>query len=123
MKQFDLQEYLKNPEQKIITRDGRTVRILCVDRISDIGPIVALVQENGNEKIYTYTKDGQFDDSQSLNDLFFDLEKKEGWVNIYTDDCGVAYSGQMIYGVYEDAETAGLSLEGYLSTAKIEWEE
>ncbi len=50
-------------------------------------------------------------------------EKKTGWVNIYTDNRGVAYSGQKIYGVYEDAETAGLSLEGYLSTAKIEWEE
>ena len=32
MKQFNLAEYLKNPERKIVTRDGRSVkRILCVD--------------------------------------------------------------------------------------------
>ena len=29
MKEFDLQEYLKHPSQKVVTRDGRKVRIIC----------------------------------------------------------------------------------------------
>ena len=31
MKQFNLDEYLKNPTKKVITRDGNSVRILCTD--------------------------------------------------------------------------------------------
>ena len=31
MKQFDLQEYLKNPSRKVATRDGRDVRIICTN--------------------------------------------------------------------------------------------
>lgn len=35
MKQFSLDEYLKNPTRPIVTRDGRSVRIICTDRKSD----------------------------------------------------------------------------------------
>lgn len=42
MKQFNLDEYLKNPNRKIVTRDGRAVRIICIDKKSDAWPIVAL---------------------------------------------------------------------------------
>lgn len=31
MRQFDLDEYLKNPNRKVVTRDGRSVRIVCTD--------------------------------------------------------------------------------------------
>ena len=31
MKQFNLEEYLKNPNQKVIARDGRNVKILSID--------------------------------------------------------------------------------------------
>ena len=48
MKQFNLEEYLKNPSRKIITRDGRNVRIVCTNAKSF--PIVALVEDfSGNE--------------------------------------------------------------------------
>ena len=29
MKQFNLEEYLENPDRRIITRDGDSVRIIC----------------------------------------------------------------------------------------------
>ena len=31
MKQFNLEEYLKDPSREIITRDGRPVRIICTN--------------------------------------------------------------------------------------------
>ena len=31
MKQFNLEEYLKNPSRKVITRDGREARIMCTE--------------------------------------------------------------------------------------------
>ena len=32
MKQFSLKEYLKNPNQRVVTVDGEEVRIICTDR-------------------------------------------------------------------------------------------
>ena len=37
MKQFNLEEYKKNPNRKVITRDGRSVRILCSNKPSSQG--------------------------------------------------------------------------------------
>lgn len=45
MRQFNLEEYLKNPNQKVVTRDGHKVRILCTDRKHEY-PILALVDSN-----------------------------------------------------------------------------
>lgn len=42
MKQFNLEEYQKNPNRKVITRDGRNVRIICTDKRKDDYPILAL---------------------------------------------------------------------------------
>lgn len=127
MKKFNLDEYLKNPQRKVITREGLPVRIIYTDKVCDNKgsqkPIIALVNSGDREIVYPYSSDGISAPSLPKLDLFFETEKKEGWVNIYTDDCGVAYSGQIIHGVYEDAETTGRSLEGYLTTSKIEWEE
>lgn len=55
MKQFNLEEYLKNPSRKVVTRDGRSVRIICTDRVSEKGyPLVALVMKDGHELVHTY---------------------------------------------------------------------
>ena len=35
MKQFDIEKYLENPKQRVVTRDGRNVRIICTDRRAD----------------------------------------------------------------------------------------
>lgn len=127
MKQFSLDEYLKNPQKKVITREGLSVRIICTDKACDNRgsqkPILALVDFGNREVVYPYSSDGISAPSLPKFDLFFAQEKKEGWVNIYTDNRGVAFTGQVIHSEYKNAETAGQLLEGYLSTVKIEWEE
>ena len=79
MKEFNLNEYLKNPSQKVITRDGRAVRIICTDAKGD-EPIIALVYNNirEEENVYTYNREGIFyKDNDSCLDLFFDPINKE----------------------------------------------
>lgn len=44
MKHFDLQEYLKNPGKKIVTRKGKSVRIICTNRLDDRYPVVAFIR-------------------------------------------------------------------------------
>lgn len=84
MKQFDLQEYLKNPKRKIVTRDGRSARVVCTDRKSDKFPIVVLIEGIYQENICKCTKDGLCSyDIEGPCDLFFVPEKKSGWANIY----------------------------------------
>ena len=43
MKPFNLEEYLANPTKKVVTRDGKDARIICIDRRDSYFPIVALV--------------------------------------------------------------------------------
>ena len=123
MKQFNLDEYLKNPNRKIITRDGRNVRIVCTDRKSDNFPIVGLVEESYRENIGGYTKDGEYSHGiESSCDLFFAPEKKEGWINIYKTSDGVSHPSE-IYTSKEVAEISAKNRVYYITTIKIEWEE
>ena len=73
MKQFNLEEYNKNPNRKVITRDGRDVRILCTDRQGGDHPIIALCTASSGIEIYfSYLHNGrQYVDTDSCNDLFF----------------------------------------------------
>lgn len=122
MKQFNLEEYLENPDRRIITRDGRNVRIVCTDRKSYAFPIVVLIEGGYQENICAYTKDGLY--SQGMEcpcDLFFAPIKKEGWVNMYKTRSGATQIGQ-IYSSKEEAEM-GRKDTDYISAAKIEWEE
>ena len=85
MKQFSLEEYLKNPERKVVARNGDSVRIICTDMVADY-PIVGLVKGcSGLEKIESFDIDGKYsnDFSQEEKDLFFAPEKHIGWMNIY----------------------------------------
>ena len=50
-KPFSLEEYRTNPEQKIVTRDGRSVKILYTDRLSE-RCVIALV--DGTDALYYY---------------------------------------------------------------------
>ena len=132
MKPFNLEEYLKNPNKKVVTRDGRDVRIICTDRVSEKGyPLVVLVMKDGHEFVHTYNMYGQFytaDTNHDL-DLFFAPEKHEGWVNIYkaaiprkTLGCLVTrYVGSSIWPTKEAAKTAADADD--IVTIKIEWEE
>ena len=119
MKQFNLDEYLANPSKKVVTREGRDVRIICTDRVSKKGyPLVALVRDDGHELVHTYNMYGQFytGDTNHYLDLFFATERKEGWINIYPDSS--------IGGIYTSEEEArNAASPSCISTIKIEWEE
>ena len=121
MEQFNLEEYLKNPSRKVVTRDGRNIRIVCTDVKSEFYPVLALVH-NGNEEIaYRYTKDGEFFLKQKYPcDLFFAPEKHEGWINLYKDD-DIVYASMDTFKTKEEAEAA--SCNTCIATVKIEWEE
>lgn len=86
MKQFNLEEYLKNPERKVVTRDGRDVRVLCTDR-KGATPIIALVNNglpDGKEYCYSFCPDGKtYEKYKNKIDLFFAPTKHEGWTNLY----------------------------------------
>ena len=122
MKQFDLKEYLKNPTKKVITRDGRSARIICTDAKGNF-PIIVLVETySGAETVLRLKENGRFyNDAENSRDLFFAPIKKEGWVNMYKTRSGAAQIGQ-IYSSKEEAEM-GKKDANYISTAKIEWEE
>ena len=122
MKQFNLEEYLENPDRRIITKDGRSVRIICTDAKGNF-PIIALVKTyNGSETVLRLKENGHFyNDTENSSDLFFAPIKKEGWVNMYKTRSGATQIGQ-IYSSKEEAEM-GRKDANYISTAKIEWEE
>ena len=120
MKEFNLNEYLKNPSQKVVTRDGREVRIICTDI-----PIVALIydEEKQKESIECFFENGKylsFDANDSPLDLFFDNIKKEGWVNIYSEQ-EYRHPGENIFSTKEEA--IKYKDINYIATVKIEWEE
>lgn len=125
MKQFNLQEYLKNPNRKIITRDGHDVRIVCTDCKNYEYPIVALVTcDDNNEFVVNCTKKGKCHTPNKYKyDLFFVPIKKEGWVNIYLDAENSSYVETYIYKSKEEAEESGKKWSRYITTVKIEWEE
>lgn len=124
MKEFNLEEYLNNPSQKVVTRDGRAVRIICTDAKGD-EPIVALVYNKirEEENVYTYNREGIFyKDNDSCLDLFFDTNKREGWVNIYKLGIKIIRQCGNIFGTKKEALNFK-SDENYITTTKIEWEE
>ena len=97
MKQFNLEEYLKNPSRKVVTRDGSKVRIICTDK-KGACPIVALIERSDSvtEETVTYKENGEFFGGASCKfDLFFAPEKHEGWVNVCKSQM-YRYGGQLI---------------------------
>ena len=126
MKEFNLDEYLKNPSQKVITKDGREVRIICTDFLSEMNkPVIALIKEDENkENAWNFTKNGKYhlpENKKNSKDLFFAPIKREGWVNIYKDE-GIPYFGN----IHDSEENAKEAIKGdpdFIATIKIEWEE
>ena len=126
MKEFSLEEYLKNPDREVVTRDGKNVRIICTDRKNhDSQPIIALVEgDEDDERVRSYKIDGKWsvDELESSFDLFFAPEKHEGWINIYADINNNSHPGNHIFKSKEEAEEDGEKGSGYVTTIKIEWE-
>ena len=127
MEQFSLEKYLTNPSRKVVTRDGRSVRIICTDRRDLNFPIVTLIERKlgEGEVIYAHTKDGIYCNTcPTTYDLFFAPEKHEGWVNIYKSKYD-GYELSQVYQRKEDAESEKYINDSdvYITTTKIEWEE
>ena len=126
MKQFNLGEYLKNPSRKVVTRDGRPVRIICTDRKGGgEHPVVALYpnrQEYLGEIVCTFCANGEFTMGiESDYDLFFAPEKHKGWVTIYRDLKIDELYCRYIFPSEEEAKRCATS--DVVATVKIEWEE
>ena len=124
MKQFNLEEYLKNPSRKVVTRNGSKVRIICTDKKGDC-PIVALIERSDDvyEETVTYKENGKFfGDTSYRYDLFFAPEKHEGWVNLYRGALDVIYAG-CVYTSEKEAKERIDDPQRYVATVKIEWEE
>ena len=139
MRPFNLKTYLENPLRKIITRDGRPVRIISTDaNLFSPGPdatkfpVVALIKVSSanrgkrpNEEILNcYNADGNIIPGRNdRSDLFFETVKVSGWVNIYTSKI----SGEATTGSICKTKEEALSLidgrDNYLDTIYIEWEE
>lgn len=130
MKQFSLEEYLKNPSRKVVTREGNPVKILCTNFANTYYPVVAeVLYEDGKATSYKFTEDGIREwHRENAEDLFFVTEKHEGWINIYKENTKIkgkdgGFRGAHIYSSKEMALEAGNCFDGYIATTKIEWEE
>ena len=123
MKSFSLEEYLKNPNQKVVTRDGKNVRIICINAKGNF-PIIALVEtHNGTETVLRLKEDGHFyNDAEDSRDLFFVTEKQERWVNIYKNKEGY-YPGRFFCSTKEEAVNLRCIEAECIATIKVEWEE
>ena len=125
MKRFSLEEYLKNPSRKVITRDGRNARIICTDAKNNY-PIVALIETpNGKERQPCgYKEDGTYIIGENHPcDLFFAPEKHEGWLNIYRSKSGFYLRGNPYKSKEEAEKVAKANYKTFCATVKIEWEE
>ena len=125
MKQFNLEEYKKNPNRRVITRDGRSVRIVCTDMIGTSYPILVICRvDPTHDCYYSYTLNGKHNlGVDSRLDLFFAPENKEGWLNLYKYgndrvEIGTVYP-------FESEESAKMASadKDYVATCKITWEE
>lgn len=131
MKQFSLKEYLANPSKKVVTREGRSARIICTDAKGK-HPIIALIDgKDDSEVVYTFNGDGRDVEgtTTSQDDLFFAPEKQERWINLFENPNPYQsyrmpiIANELLYTTKDEAEAVGNSSDGYIRTVKIEWEE
>lgn len=122
MKPFDIE--LAKQGRPVCTRDGRPVRIVCFDKKGekDEESILALVEEQGKEKIRLYKEDGCYYhiSKESELDLVMAGEKKVGWANVFVDGSG-HYNLGNVFDTEEDARNAEY-LGERVDTIKIEFE-
>ena len=127
MKQFNLDEYIKDPSKKVVTRDGRSVKIHCTNYV---GAQHIIAQVGSNEYSSSFCKDGRFIIGEESNcDLFFAPEKHEGWVNIYKaavprNTLGCMETRYVGFSIWPTEVAAKAAADpDPIATIKIEWEE
>lgn len=125
LKPFDLEK--AKAGAKVVTRDGRQVRIICWDRMDTTEHIVALVECHIDvktvEKVFTYTNRGEYWRGEEHDlDLFMAPTTVERWVNVYKNENENEYYN----GRYYDSEQEALKYKddgNYVATTKLSWEE
>ena len=122
MKEFNLNEYLKDLSQKVVTKDGRKVRIICTNAKNEF-PIIALITNDDKEVLMDYNNNGKVSPDEMTDlDLFFAPTKREGWVNIFKDEELPFINGD-IYKSEKEAKEEAEGESDYITSIKIEWEE
>ena len=123
MERFKLDEYLKDTSRKVVTRDGRNVRIVCTD-VKGSAPIVAIIEEKDNtENVFRYEPDGIMHGYHDL-DLVFAPDFHVGWINIHKECLyGSNYWPSVVYSTEEEAKEAAAQCDSPVFTTKVEWEE
>ena len=131
LKPFDIQKAREG--KPVCTRDGRKARIIAFDRrlfYKNVSyPILALVERSdGEDDVCGYNEKGKVlieDGAEYKDDLMMLPEKKEGWVNVYTNiDVENSRYCSTIYASKEEAlNNISKVLGHYISTGKTEWEE
>lgn len=125
MKPFDLEK--AKAGHRVVTRDGRPVRIVCYDRKINNYPILALVPAKFDdvEIIVKYTLNGRYLlVGENEFDLMMAPVKHEGWTNLYRNGSDFVVLGESVYESEEEARLG--AWEGsttYIGPIEIEWEE
>lgn len=124
MKPFNLE--LAKQGHPICTRDGRSARIVCFDRIGNKNekpyPILALVEGKEQEEAVAYCSDGTQVIGEKQYDLFMVGEKRTGWINIYVGPDGDFMPSSTIYENEHEAEEGAFGASNKVDTIQIEFE-
>lgn len=86
MIQFNLNEYLKNPQRELVTRMGYPARVICTDREGVHERVVYLVKRGSSESLLTCGSDGKPYKADNDNDLFFKPQEQSGFIYLYKKD-------------------------------------
>lgn len=124
MKPFNLEEALSG--KPVITRDGKKVtHIRYFPELEGKSEPVSGVVDN--ESIETFESDGKYLKGHSGSmfdyDLFMDVEKVSGYVNVYQSSTveKVIYFGSGFYKTHQEARANGKGTD-YIKTIPIEFE-
>ena len=123
MKPFSIKEHLEHPEWKVVTREGKPVRILCTDLDDNDYPVAAVV---GNFHVDKYTAEGIFHAGEETKyDLFFAPKKYEGWtLFVSSESICPDILDSTIYATREEAQCMRETHPGrYGAIVKLEWED
>lgn len=125
MKPFDLVKALAGAP--VVTRDGRKVEQLvkfspngCIY----LGGVLCNRRPNGDELEWWRSDGSAIGNGEEHLDLFMsepEKVKREGWINIYSNESGGHYAAHRIF---EGPADAWLNtIPGCVATTRIEWEE
>ena len=121
MRPFDFNEYKKNTSLKVVTRSGKSARIV-YDNCDGKYPLLAVID---NRRPENYTLEGRYINTgeDSSQDLFFEDDTiKEGWVNVYMAPGIGRMTGSTVFDNKDEAEKYAAK-EDYIATAKLIWGE